>query len=229
MVSWRRLHSTCTLQHCRFNHFRPCKPPFTMLTTTHVTLQYGDTPLHYACFCGHTEAAKALIAAGADPNKPSRDGKTPIQSAAEEGHAPLLATLNLRPPTTPSRPAVAPVSSTPGYAAPAAPAFAPRPPSLPPTHKSGAVPPPTTTISPFANGPVGGAGVSVGGLDFSRGVILEGELKKKRKNKLMKWRNKYYVLSRTYGALFFWTGSRTRVGTLQLHHVVRALWLAAVP
>jgi plastin-1 len=42
-------------------------------------------------------------------------------------------------------------------------------------------------------------------------VILEGELRKKRANKVMKWRKKYYVLSRTYGALFFWTGSRGRV------------------
>jgi hypothetical protein len=54
--------------------------------------------------------------------------------------------------------------------------------------------------------------VSVGGLDFSKGIIIEGALRKKRKNKLMKWRPKYFVLSRLYGALFFWTGSRDRCG-----------------
>jgi hypothetical protein len=65
------------------------------------------------------------------------------------------------------------------------------------------------------SGPAGSSGGPprmIGGLDFSRGVILEGELRKKRANKLMKWRHKYYVLSRTYAALFFWTGSRDRVG-----------------
>jgi hypothetical protein len=43
------------------------------------------------------------------------------------------------------------------------------------------------------------------------GVILEGELKKKRANKVLSWRKKYYVLSRTYGALFFWTGGKNKV------------------
>jgi hypothetical protein len=56
----------------------------------------------------------------------------------------------------------------------------------------------------------------IGGLDFSRGVILEGELRKKRANKVMKWRRKYYILSRTYAALFFWTGTRDRVGASHL-------------
>ncbi|RYG39960.1 ankyrin repeat domain-containing protein [archaeon] len=49
-------------------------------------LQFGDSPLHYASFCGHVEVARALLAAGADPNKASIDGKTPLMSAQEEGH-----------------------------------------------------------------------------------------------------------------------------------------------
>lgn len=49
------------------------------------------------------------------------------------------------------------------------------------------------------------------GLDFSTGVLIEGELRKKRANKLMKWRKKYFVLSKRYEAMFFWTGSRTDI------------------
>jgi len=49
------------------------------------------------------------------------------------------------------------------------------------------------------------------GLDFSQGVIIEGELKKKRANLVVRWRKKYFVLSRNYGAMFFWTGGKNSV------------------
>ena len=41
----------------------------------------GDTALHWACFCGHVDAAKALVAAGADSTIRSTDGKTPTDAA----------------------------------------------------------------------------------------------------------------------------------------------------
>lgn len=190
-----------------------------------VSLQYGDTPLHYACFCGHTEVAKLLVARGADPNKPSRDGKTPLESAQEEGHLQLVVTV--APESTVGKAAAAaiasgkPASGTPitaaagaagapgSYVAPAAPSLGPP--------GAGALPGGSSS-SGAAGGGGGGGGPPrmIGGLDFSRGVILEGELRKKRANKLMKWRNKYYVLSRTYAALFFWTGTRDRVGECML-------------
>jgi len=209
---------------------------------------YGDTPLHYACFCNHLDAAKALVAAGGDPARPSRDGKTPLASALEEGHTALVSALGAyvhalvpapagKPPATAARPgaagaltptppsaprpgggggaaggaaAAAAAASSPGFTAPAAPAM-PRAPSLPPPSFTPATTVPIAT-SLFLGGPPGGAGHSVNGLDFSRGVVIEGELGKKRKNKLMKWRPKYYVLSRVFGALFFWNGTRTHVG-----------------
>ena len=79
--------------------------------------QYGDSPMHYACFCGHGEAVLTLLEAGADPNKvlssfpcdylraasypvvshrrvqSSKDGKTPIESAKEEGHEAVVQML----------------------------------------------------------------------------------------------------------------------------------------
>jgi hypothetical protein len=51
----------------------------------------------------------------------------------------------------------------------------------------------------------------VAGLDFSQGVIIEGELKKKRANLVVKWRKKYYVLSKLYNAMFFWSGTKNTV------------------
>ncbi len=30
---------------------------------------YGDSPMHYACFCGHMDAVEVLVKAGANPNK----------------------------------------------------------------------------------------------------------------------------------------------------------------
>ena len=109
-------------------------------------MQYGDTGLHYACFCGHLEAVKALVEGGADPNLPSNDGKTPLQSAKEEKQQKVVDYL------------------------------------------------------------VQG---KVAGLDFTNGVILEGELRKR--GKWRKWRKKYYVISKTYGAMFFWSGARDTV------------------
>ena len=39
----------------------------------------GQTPLHYACYNGHTETARALIEKEADVNKANKYGWTPIQ------------------------------------------------------------------------------------------------------------------------------------------------------
>jgi hypothetical protein len=49
--------------------------------------------LHYACFCGHEGVCRLLLAAGANPRAPARAGKTPLQSAQEEGHAAVIAAL----------------------------------------------------------------------------------------------------------------------------------------
>lgn len=43
----------------------------------------GKTPLHIAAIFGHAAAARALIAAGADPEARSDDGRTPAQDARE--------------------------------------------------------------------------------------------------------------------------------------------------
>lgn len=48
---------------------------------------YGDSPLHYAAFCGHQAAVRLLLKEGADPLAVSEDGKSPLDSAREENHA----------------------------------------------------------------------------------------------------------------------------------------------
>jgi ankyrin repeat protein len=50
----------------------------------------GFTPLHLACFFGHLDAAKALVAHGADPNANSPARIAVIHSAAASRNAELL-------------------------------------------------------------------------------------------------------------------------------------------
>ena len=52
----------------------------------------GLTPLHIACGLGHADAARALIAAGADATAPSPSG-TPREIAQREGHPSVAALL----------------------------------------------------------------------------------------------------------------------------------------
>ena len=175
----------------------PASPP-----TPFRRVQYGDSPLHYACFCGHLEAVKLLVAAGANPHRTSKDGKTPLQSAREEGHGGVvqyLVSVSGEGPVVPAPPAPSAVPAA--SAAPVQPAAAPAAGAAP----AGGAPSTALAVAPPP------PSASPSGLDFTKGVIMEGELFKKRANKVMKWRKKYYVLSRTYGALFFWTGTRNKV------------------
>ena len=211
------LFSPSQFQRHETSHLAP-RSSILNISRTPCPLQYGDSPLHYACFCGHLEAAKTLVAAGADPHRPSKDGKTPLQSAREEGHQVVVDFLSKGAAAAAAAAAAANGSSA-AVPPPPSSSLPPPPPSagnaLPPAPPAPAAapppgPPPASTAVAGSDSSAA-AGNSVAGLDFTRGVIMEGELKKKRANKVMRWRSKYYVLSRTYGALFFWTGTRTRV------------------
>jgi ankyrin repeat protein len=48
---------------------------------------FGNTLLHGAVLSGDIDEVKRLLAAGADPCIPNRDGKTPVHAAAILGHA----------------------------------------------------------------------------------------------------------------------------------------------
>jgi ankyrin repeat protein len=55
----------------------------------------GQTPLYCACEKGHVGAARALLAAGADPNVPDAgdNGVTPLRRAAACGHVSIIQLL----------------------------------------------------------------------------------------------------------------------------------------
>ncbi len=55
--------------------------------------RHGHTPLHVACALGHLSAARALLAAGADPDATAPDGTT-REIAAKQGHPEAVALLD---------------------------------------------------------------------------------------------------------------------------------------
>ncbi|KAG8229927.1 hypothetical protein J437_LFUL009662 [Ladona fulva] len=60
-----------------------CKPNLGILPN-------GESALHAAVLFGHTQVAKQLIQAGADPNLPNSDGITPCRLSQQTGHKELM-------------------------------------------------------------------------------------------------------------------------------------------
>jgi ankyrin repeat protein len=48
--------------------------------------QRGETALHIAAFCGHSEVVELLIEGGTRADIRNIDGKTPLEIASEAGH-----------------------------------------------------------------------------------------------------------------------------------------------
>mmetsp|Transcript_9851 Transcript_9851/g.23105 ORF Transcript_9851/g.23105 Transcript_9851/m.23105 type:complete len:103 (-) Transcript_9851:58-366(-) len=55
--------------------------------------QLGETPLHIAATYNKIEVLKAFLAVGADVSARNTDGKTPLDSAKQEGHSDIIALL----------------------------------------------------------------------------------------------------------------------------------------
>lgn len=54
----------------------------------------GQTPLHYACSCGHANIVRHLLANKADPRIKDNDGETAIDATQDEGVKKVLSTWN---------------------------------------------------------------------------------------------------------------------------------------
>jgi len=58
-----------------------------------VSTTYANSPLHYACREGRTEAVLVLISAKADVNARNKDGRSPLHWAASNGTASVVRAL----------------------------------------------------------------------------------------------------------------------------------------
>ena len=56
----------------------------------HASDEQGLTALHFACFAGHEECVKLLIANSADITQPDKLGQTPLFKACQQGHRAII-------------------------------------------------------------------------------------------------------------------------------------------
>ena len=64
---------------------QPSKAVFTDPPNRNITILSGP-PLTLAAYCGHADAARLLVEAGADPHRKDVDGLTPFECAMRKGH-----------------------------------------------------------------------------------------------------------------------------------------------
>ena len=55
--------------------------------------EYGQTPINWAAYFGHTKIVKILASFTDDPNAPDKNGRTPIYQAAINGHIEIVKIL----------------------------------------------------------------------------------------------------------------------------------------
>jgi plastin-1 len=191
--------------------------------------QDGFTALHRSCVTGNAAMVEHLLKVGANVNEKDAFGDSPLHYACFCGHIAVVKCLveHGADPMRVSADGKTPVQSAQEEGHSEVVKF---------LQSSGATltTPTVATSGPATAMPLASDTTSakrlVHGLDFSVGVLLEGELKKKRANKIQKWRRKYYVMSATYGAVFFWTGDRDHVeGVIKKIRFETVFWVRNYP
>ena len=148
----------------------------------------GATPLHYAALHGSNFAVELLLGHGADFAARDRTGATPLHTAAAAGHCDVAHAL---------------------LAAGADDAAA---------DAAGRCALDIARLERNMNVErlLTGQWSRIAGLDFSHGVLLEGELYGRRAAgsfaaQFWKWKPKHVILSRAHYAMFFWSGTANTV------------------
>ena len=143
----------------------------------------GSTALHKAAAGGSLHALVLLLGHGADANALDASGRTALHYAAVKGNADAAHALL----ASGCRPEARDASGS------------------------------TAEVAARAQGNwavvrlLSGSWTRVPGMDFSYGVVREGPVQLRRSaesfmSSLFAWKDKYAVLSRSYGALFYWSG-----------------------
>ena len=199
--------------------------------------KHGDSPLHFVAYTGHLLPGRSLIEHGANPFVTNTAGKSVVDAAAEAGNwALVLMVSRLVGGTCPEVPPEFRIAAEAKLAAAGLTGVAGMSPvSIRPPEPLALVLPGGKgafggILKMFSSAPSGGGGSGgtvmmtdgnglpppsiVSNPDFSRGVITYGSLQKKRSNKVLSWRPKFYVASALYSALFFWTGAKNEVDGL---------------
>lgn len=143
----------------------------------------GFTPLHLAATNGSCRLVDLLLRMGADVNAEDNFKSTPMHCAALTGHVDVVAMLAEHGADTKklTMDGVSPLDSA----------------------RMGG----HNTVVAYLNGTF----TKAGGVDFSHGVVFEGDVLLNKSTGLLRWQHAYIVLSRKLSAVFFWAGTANEV------------------
>ena len=153
----------------------------------------GDTPLHYASTCGSSDIVQLLLSAGADPISIGADRETPLGCADTRGDRAIISliegVIRKKDPST-------------DMAALRRQLLKQQKQSGPDMRGEGGAYSAFTGAQQNKSGPVPG-------YDLASDVFIQGTLQVKAAGGTFKWRHKYFVVSKRYDAVFYWTGTST--------------------
>ena len=172
----------------------------------------GDTALHYASTCAGADTISVLLAGGANPLRKGADSETALGCALARGDAAIISMLeaNIK--------ASDPTADLQRLRSAASQDLERRGTVQAPSAGSGAA----TGAGPAQQGPVAG-------YNLVDGVVKKGPMQVKALTGTFKWRDKFFVASSRYNALFYWTGNALSATSVAKMVSCLAFWSRCAP